>query len=100
MEEEADAAKEGEVGDDDGVAAAGAVFAESGVAAVVVAVFDAGPMGAAQGDPVFRGAMLPGLAGKIEAFFLALLAGLFDQPCAADLDDDAAGQEAGGGRWG
>lgn len=44
VENEADAAQEGEIGEDVGVAAAGCVFAEGGVAAVVVAVFDAGPV--------------------------------------------------------
>ena len=49
VEQETDAAKEGEVGEDVGVAAAGAVFAQSGVAAVVIAVFDTGPSGSVSG---------------------------------------------------
>jgi hypothetical protein len=100
VEEEADAAQKGEIGEDVGVSAAGAVFAQSGVAAVVVAIFDASPVGADQVDPVFRAAMIPGLAGEVEAFFVALLVGLFEQSGAADFEDDPTGGEPGGQRRG
>jgi len=44
VEEQSDAAQKGEVGEGIGIAAAGGVFAECGVAAVVVAVLDSGPV--------------------------------------------------------
>lgn len=100
MKQQGDAAQEGEVGECVGIAAAGGVFTEGGVAAVVVAVLDSGPVGTAQVDPVFRGALFPGLAGQIEAILLALVAGFLYQPCAADFEDDAAEGEPGGKGFG
>lgn len=95
MEKQADAAQECEVGQDIGVAAAGGVLAEGGVAAVVIAIFDPGPVRAAQVDPVLGSAFFPELVGKIEAFFLALVGGFLDESGAADFQDDATEGEAG-----
>src|ERR1019366_4233590 len=96
VEKQGDAAQEGEIGQHIGIAAASGVFAESSVAAVVIAVLDSSPVGAAQVDPVFRGAIDPELAGKIEALLLALVPGFLYQPRTADFDDDTAEGEAGG----
>ena len=59
VEKEGDAAQEGEVGERVGIAAAGGVLSEGGVAAVMVAVLDSCPVGTAQVDPVFRGTLFP-----------------------------------------
>lgn len=100
MEKQGDAAKESEVGERMGIAAAGGIFTEGGVTAVVVAVLDTGPVGTAQVDPIFRGAIFPELAGKIEALVLSLVAGFLDESCAADFQDNAAEGEPSGKGFG
>jgi hypothetical protein len=100
MKQQAGAAQQGQIGQHIGVAAAGCVFAQGGVAAVMVAVFDACPMGSDQVDPLLWGAFLPVLAGKIKPLLAAFFAGFFDQPSAAKFEDDTAGAEAGGQRFG
>ena len=82
VEKQRDAAHEGEVG---GIAVAGGVFAEGCVSAILFAVLDADPVGTAQVDPVFWSAILPLLAGKIDAHFLAFTAAFFDGSGAADF---------------
>jgi hypothetical protein len=66
----------------------------------VISIFNTGPVGSAQVDPVFWGAISPALAGKIEALFLALMASFLNEPCAADFEDDATEGEACGKGFG
>jgi len=84
------AAEEREVGQEIGVAAAGAVFAQKDIAPPVVADFHAAPVAANQGEPVQWAVLVWPGAGKIIVRFGGGPASFFDRALVAQ-DDQRAG---------
>src|SRR5205823_1100246 len=97
-EREGGAPQQGEVGDDVGLATAGAVFAAKGIAAPVVADFDAGPMAADEVMPAGVRALASLLAGKIVPGLEAVFAALLLRAAALHRDDGASKGKANRGR--
>jgi hypothetical protein len=89
-------ANEGEVGEEMGVAAAGAVLAHEGVAAPVIADFDAAPVAANEAEPLFRGVLTGWLAGKIVVGFGGGEPGFFNGALVAQNDQGPGEREVGG----
>lgn len=83
------AADQGHVGQQVGVAAAGTILAQEGVAPPMIAHFHAAPVSADQGQPAFRPVFLGRGARKVGAAFGAGVPGLFDRPLAAPHDQAA-----------
>jgi len=93
------AAQECQVGQQVGLAGAGAVLAHGGVPPPVVANFDPAPVAADQGQPLL-GAVLAGRgARQIVARFHRGDAGLFDGALAAQDDQGAGEGEVGAERF-
>ena len=89
------AAKQCEVGQEVGLAAAGAVFAQEDVASPVVADFHAAPVAANEGKPLVWLILFRVGAGKVIVRLGGGPAGLFDGARVAQDDDGAGTGEVG-----
>lgn len=98
-EDEEGAAQQGEIGEGVWITGAGAVLAPAGVAAPMVADFNAGPVALDEREPL-RGGVRGGFgAGQIVADFGGGDGGAFDRAGAAHHDQGARVGEVGGQRF-
>ena len=99
QERQQDTAEERDVGEEMGVAAAGAVFALEHIALPMIADFHAAPVAANQREPLVRAVLLRPGAGQIIMGFGGGPAGLFDRALVAQDDHGAGSGEVRGQRF-